>query len=238
MGISLIHETSLPGFTALQQNIILYLSISAMLHVLLTSMIVVRHLRHIRSMIRAGASTGAIGSYREDLIAFIEPNILYAIAYLLCMASVISGSSVRYIFGQVIDQVQVRTVFYYSLMRRNLGKLSSDHSGEQAIVPFLIIRHFANRRALAGQTIASGKIGSILSNGRRKSTCDDEPFFYEIPPRSMETNGKAPGEPGTGDKTYADEAPRKALDSPTSRLGSAYPDSIRFRTQGEADGWR
>ena len=202
MGILFLYETALPGFLTSQYtfglNVTLsYFSISLALNVLLTLMIVARLVWHSRNIRNAmGTSTGATGLYRAVVTMLVESYALYAVTFLLYIGPVFAGSSAQYIFGQVVGQVQVRTTFYHSLTRRNLGKPSSNHSRDQVIAPFLIILRVANRRALTSHTIASGNVGSIHFNSRGGSTGDDETSFDGNLSRSMEMNSEAPHELG------------------------------------------
>ena len=213
MGILFIYETALPGFLTSQYtfglNVTLsYFSISLALNVLLTLMIVARLVWHSRNIKNAmGTSTGATGLYKAVATMLVESYALYAVTFLLYIGPVFAGNSAQYIFGQVVGQVQVRTTFYFSLTRRNLGKLSSNHSRDQVIAPFLIILRVANRRALTSHTIASGNVGSIHFNSQGGFTGDDETSFDGNLSRSMEVNSEAPHELGAEAEIGIEETP-------------------------------
>ena len=92
-----------------------YLSICLPLTVLLTLMIVIRLVKHIRNVRKlTGASDGSSGlntAAAAVVTMLIESYALYAVALLLFIAPWAVESVYLYLFARVLCAVQVRTIF-------------------------------------------------------------------------------------------------------------------------------
>jgi hypothetical protein len=85
--------------------------------------------------------------------------------------------------------------------------LHSNYGDEQVIAPFLIILRVANRRALTGEAVASGNVGSIRFKSRGKSTGGDGTLSDGHPTSYVDPGGETTGEPGIGVETAIEEVP-------------------------------
>lgn len=128
MGILLIYQTSQPEssiWNTVAINFGLpYFSISLSLNILLTLMIVTRlalHSRNIRSAM--GAPAGASGLYETIITVLVESCAIYAVTSLLFVGSWGAKSHVADIFLPILAEIQVRTVFYFSLVPTTFGGL-------------------------------------------------------------------------------------------------------------------
>jgi hypothetical protein len=89
-----------------------YYSISISLNVLLTLMIVTRLVMYNRNVRNAmGAPAKAGGVYRTAVTLLVESCALYAVSYILFIASWAIGSPVSNIFLPILAETQVRVVF-------------------------------------------------------------------------------------------------------------------------------
>lgn len=123
-----------------------YITISFLLNVLLTLMIVTRlvwHRRNIRNAMGGAASAG--GLYKAIITVLVESSALYLIVSLLYVGPWAAKNPIQYIFIQILVQVQV-------------------------IAPFLITLRVADRRALTGEAVIAGNIGSIRFSSQGKPT--------------------------------------------------------------------
>ena len=84
--------------------------------------------------------------------------------------------------------------------------LLSNRDSAQVIAPYLIILRVANRRALTSDTV-SGTIVSTIHFQSPGPTDSDGSLPDGDPINSMEVNGEAPGELGTGTKDVIQEVP-------------------------------
>ena len=106
MGIMLVYVNS-----ELAPNIwasLGYLSISFSLNVLLTLMIVIRLILHVRNTRGAVGISGIGGFSKAIVIMLVESCALYAVSTLLVLGSVGAGSSVANFFVAILPQTQVR----------------------------------------------------------------------------------------------------------------------------------
>lgn len=87
-------------------------SVSLSLNVLLTVMIIVRLILHSRNLKNAmGATSRATRLYRAIVTMLIESCALYAITFLLFIATWRTGGPVLYIFDPILTETQVSVFF-------------------------------------------------------------------------------------------------------------------------------
>ena len=88
-----------------------YLSISISLNVLLTVMIVVRLIVHVRDIRTAmGGASGMGGLYKAFVTMLIESSALYAVSSLLTIVPWLVGDRAAIIFMPILNQTQVCTL--------------------------------------------------------------------------------------------------------------------------------
>jgi hypothetical protein len=183
-----------------------YFSISLVLNVLLTLMIIIRLIRHSKSVRNAmGAqAAGVTGLYKIIITMFIESSALYTTSYLLFIGPWGATNYAEYIFYPALANIQVRAVSTF----RHLGELLSDHDDKQVIAPFLIVLRVANRRALTGDTIVSGDLGSIHFKSQGESTDGDETLSNgRSTSLVVDQDGESSGELDVGTRTFIDDVP-------------------------------
>jgi len=158
-----------------------YYTISLSLAVLLTLMIVIKLVVHMRDFRKAiGASHGAGGLYTAIVTILIESYALYAVAFLMYIVPWALESSVTALLAKFLASVQV-------------------------IAPYLIILRVANRRAVTSDTI-TGTIGSIQFGSQ--GTTDGEGTLADGDyMSSTEVDGEAPGGLGVGTEGAVEEVP-------------------------------
>ena len=79
---------------------------------------------------------------------------------------------------------------------------SPDPSGIKVIAPLLIVLRVAKQRALTGDSIVSGNVGTMnFRNQGESSTGDDEIFAGEDPVPLMGVNGEISDDRGVGAST-------------------------------------
>ena len=194
MGIMLVYVNS-----ELAPNIwasLGYLSISFSLNVLLTLMIVIRLILHVRNTRGAVGISGIGGFSKAIVIMLVESCALYAVSTLLVLGSVGAGSSVANFFVAILPQTQVRAFLrprYLktgSLMRRRIG---------QVIAPLLIIQRVASGSAMTSSTITSRHLISFEARNRGVSTGGSVPLPGGVPISSVDSLGV--GSSDLGDET-------------------------------------
>ena len=181
-----------------------YYSICLSLNVVLTLMIVVRLVMHIRNIRKAtGASDGSSGLHTAAatvVMMLIESYALYAGILLASTISWAADSWVDTLFTGVVGTVQVCVVFPIPDV---LLVLLPNYGCAQVIAPYLIILRVAKRRAMTSELI-SGTAESIRFRSQA-STDGDGSLPDGDPLSSTEWNGEAAGEPGTGDENAIEE---------------------------------
>ena len=89
-----------------------YFSIALALNVLLTLMIATRLVLHVRSIRNVvTALDRATGLYKAIIATLVESGVLYAISFLLLVGPWVSRSTVHFVTGQILQEIQVRIVF-------------------------------------------------------------------------------------------------------------------------------
>ena len=89
-----------------------YNSISLSLNVILTLMVITRLIWHSRNIRKAiGASDTVVGSYTTIVTMLVESYALYAVVFLLYMATFAAQNSADFVFGGFLGSAQVRPIF-------------------------------------------------------------------------------------------------------------------------------
>ena len=202
MGIMLVHVNSELAGNAWAG--LSFLSISFSLNVLLTLMIVIRLILHVRNT-RAAVGISGIGGLSKAIITMlVESCALYAVSTLLVLGPLCSDdteSSIMSFFLHILAQAQVRTFPWPqylktgSLMRRRIG---------QVIAPLLIIQRVANKSALTGNNITSRHLSSFKVRSRGISTGGNITLPDRVPMSSVDGRGVDFGEFGDRDETTVD----------------------------------
>ena len=114
-GIGLIWTNTLPhGDSLLPQKWgNSYYSIGLALNIVLTLMLITRlalHNRNIRKTL--GTQNGADGLYKTIIAMFIESGVLYALSFVLLVATWAENSIAELVTLQILPEIQVRTIFY------------------------------------------------------------------------------------------------------------------------------
>lgn len=166
-------------------------------------MIVTRLVLHSRNVRKAmGTSNDTGGLHKAIATMLVESAGLYAVAFLLFIGTWGANSPAQFIFLPVIAEVQVR---HLSPTLHDQSARSSNHGGEQAIAPFLIILRVADRRALTSETIVSGNLGSIHFRSQGKSTVDDGTLPDDHHVSSTDADGEISQELGAGAESAIEE---------------------------------
>ena len=183
-----------------------YLSICLSLNILLTLMIVIRLIVHIRNIRNAaGASDGSAGLHTTVatvVMMLIESYALYAGVLLAYTIPWAVESWVVNLFAGLTGTVQVRVVF---IIPDALLVLLSNYGCAQVLAPYLIILRVAERRAMTSESI-SGTAESILFRSQG-STDGDGSLPGEDPVNAMEVNSEAAGEHIAIDENAIGEVP-------------------------------
>ena len=149
----------------------------------------------------------ASGLYKTIIIMFIESFALYAGFFVLFLGLWSSpGNYAQDTIFQILIQVQVRAILYFST-HQNLGNTLSDDL-EQVISPLLIVLRVANRSALTGDGITSGIACSIQFNNSQGESTDGEEGILDGNTTSVRaTNGGFLGEVDAGAENITGEVP-------------------------------
>lgn len=130
MGILLVwYQVSKPDCTIWGDdtiNVGTSYSISVSLNVLLTLMIVVRLIlfkRDVRNAMSTPVKVG--GLYNTVITMLVESSALYAVSFLLFIATWAAKNSVTYVFFPILAQAQVRAVFCIFLVCRSVGMFTN-----------------------------------------------------------------------------------------------------------------
>ena len=200
MGIVLVHANSELAVNAWAG--LVYLSISFSLNVLLTLMIIIRIVLHVRNT-RAAVGINGIGGLSKAIVTMlVESCALYAVSTLLVLGSLGAdngGSPITNFFLPILTQTQVRVSLrplYLKkggLMRRWIV---------QVIAPLLIIQRVANKSALTGNTIASRHLSSFKARSGGMSTGGNVTLPGGGPINSVDSLGVGSGD--LGDETTTD----------------------------------
>jgi hypothetical protein len=93
-----------------------YFAISLALNVLLTLMIVIRLIIHIKNVRKAMGvhAAGTIGLYRTVVTVFIESSALYTVTFLLYIGPWSALNYAQYLFFPPLAQIQVRAASTFS----------------------------------------------------------------------------------------------------------------------------
>ena len=181
-----------------------YYSICLSLNILLTLMIVVRLIMHIRNLRRAtGEGSNGLHTAATTVVTMlIESYALYAVALLLFIVPSSIGSWTFTLFNEVIGTAQVRVTLTFPNAQ---WYRSSNFDCTQVIAPYLIILRVAKRRAITSESI-SGAAESIRFRSQR-STDDDGSIPDSGTTNAMEANGETTGERVAGDENAIEEVP-------------------------------
>ena len=208
LGIANIYYSSGIRFytvTALNFNTS-YNSICLSLNILLTLMIVLRLVVHIRNIRNAtGASDGSSGLHTAAAtvaMMLIESYALYAGVLLAYTIPFALASWVVALFSGLIGTVQVRVVF---TIRDAVLVLPSNYGCTQVIAPYLIILRVAKRRAITSESI-SGTAESIRFRSQGSTDGDGSlPDGDRV--NATEVNSEAAGEHVAVDENVIEEVP-------------------------------
>ena len=183
-----------------------YNSISLSLNILLTLMIVIQLMVHIRNIRNAtGASNGSRGLHTATAtvaMMLIESYALYAGVLLAYTIPWAMDNWVDDLFSGVAGTVQVCVVF---TIPNAVQVLPSDYRCTQVIAPYLIILRVAKRRAMRSES-TSGTAESI--HFRSQGSTNGSGSLPDVDlANAAEVNAEAPGEPGVGDEYAIEEVP-------------------------------
>ena len=135
-GIAYIYEAMQPesGSVISQYYASLsYYSICVALNALLTLMIVIRLVLHIRNIRDAlGPSAGVGGLYTAIIAMLIESHAPYAIAFLLYIGPWATNSPIQYVFSPILCEMQVSAVLVFLWYTAIL---------EESFQPYLFLGH-------------------------------------------------------------------------------------------------
>ena len=183
-----------------------YYSICLSLNILLTFMIVLRLIVHIRNIRNAtGASDGYSGLHTAAatvIVILIESYALYAGVLLAYAIPLAMNSWVATLFSKVIGAVQVRALFPIS---DAVLVLLFNYGCTQVIAPYLIVLRVAKRRAMTSESISEVPESVHF---RSQGSMDDDGFLPGGDLTNVtEVNVEAPSEPGAGDEYAIEEVP-------------------------------
>ena len=183
-----------------------YNSICLALNVLLTLMIVVRLIVHIRNVRKAtetlDGSSGLHTATAAVVTMLIESYALYAGILLAYTIPYAVNNNVTTVFSGVICPVQVCVVF---TICDAVLVLSSNYGSTQVIAPYLITLRVAKRREITSESI-SGTVGSIRFRSQR-TTNGDGTLAYGDCTDATEVNDETVGEVVTWDENAIEELP-------------------------------
>ena len=208
IGILFVYQNSgmWPDTTTFGDFTTLYYSIAVSLNVLLTLMIVIRLIVHIRNIRKATGTSGFSGLHAAAttvVMMLIESYAIYAAALLLFIISWSVDSWASNIFNVVSGTAQVRALSTF--LQWVPWTLLFNHGCTQVIAPYLIIIRVAKQRALTSESI-SGSIGSIRFRSQGSADGDGS-LPDEDPTNTLGENSEAPGELATGDENAVEEIP-------------------------------
>ena len=183
-----------------------YYSICLSLNILLTLMIVLRFIVHMRNIRNATwASDGYSGLYTaaaSAVVILIESYALYAGVLLAYAIPLAMNSWVATLFSKVIGAVQVRALFPIS---DAVLVLPFNYGCTQVIAPYLIILRVAKRRAMTSESIS--EVPESVHFRSQGSMDDDRSLPGGDLTNVTEVNVEAPSEPGAGDEYAIEEVP-------------------------------
>ena len=183
-----------------------YNSICLSLNILLTFMIVIRlmgHIRNIRSATAASDGSGGLHTAAVTVVMMlIESYALYAGVLLAYITPYALDSWVVALFNGLIGTAQVRVVF---TIRDAALVLSSNQGCTQVIAPYLIILRVAKRRAMTNESI-SGTAESVRFRSQG-STDGGGSLPNGDPVNAAEVNREAAGERIAVDENAIEEVP-------------------------------
>ena len=182
-----------------------YSSICLSLNILLTLMIVIRlivHIRNIRNATKASDTGGLHTAAATVVMMLIESYALYAGVLLAYTISLAVDSWAVELFNTLTGAVQVRVVF---TIRDAVLVLLSNHGHTQVIAPYLIILRVAKRRAMTNESI-SGTAESIRFRSQG-STDGGGSLPDGDPVNATEGNSEPAGEHVAVDENAIEEVP-------------------------------
>ena len=182
-----------------------YSSICLSLNILLTLMIVIRlivHIRNIRNATKASDTGGLHTAAATVVMMLIESYALYAGVLLAYTISLAVESWAVELFNALTGAVQVRVVF---TIRDAVLVLPSNYSRTQVIAPYLIILRVAKRRAITGESI-SGTAESIRFRSQGSTDGDGSLPDGDLV-NATEVNSEAAGEHVAVDENAIEEVP-------------------------------
>ena len=178
-----------------------YYSICLLLNILLTLMIVIRLMVHIRSLGKAAVISGGSDQPHTAAATVItmltESYALYAAVLLSYVVSWGTHSLVLVLFSGAIGAIQVRSASDASDTLPNGGRT-------QVIAPYLITLRVAKRRAMTTESI-SGTAESILFRSQGSTADADGSLPDGDPVNSTEVNGETAREIVAGDESAIEE---------------------------------
>jgi hypothetical protein len=174
---------------------------SLALNVLLTLMVIARLVLHSRSLKSAlGPLASTNGLYKTILTMLVESFALYTVSFLLFIGSWSAKSYLVYTFFPILVETQVRAVLRPAVTLEHL----TDHFGEQAIAPLLIISQVINRSTFSSDA-SSGETGSIHFRSQRETARVYGTFVDENPMSLMGGHEEIADEPDVGLEVNMDE---------------------------------
>ena len=208
LGIARIfYGSRMSHYTVTETNIdTSYNTICLSLNILLTLMIVIRLMVHIRNIRNAtGASDGSGGLHAAAttvVMMLIESYALYAGVLPAYTIPYALDSWVATLFSGLIGTAQVRVVFPIG---DAVLVLPSNHGCTQVIAPYLIILRVAKRRAMTSESI-SGTAESIRFRSQG-STDGGGSLFDGDTVNETGVNSEAAGEYVSVDENAIEEVP-------------------------------
>ena len=172
-----------------------YLSISVSLNVLLTLMIVIRLVLHVRDTRAALGITGIGGLSKAIITMLIESCALYSASPLLVLGPMSANvNPIASFFIPILPAAQVRAFLQLDLrlcclIRRRIG---------QVIASLLIIQRVANKSALTSKTIVSGHLSTFKARSRGGTSCTSGPLPGGGPASWEDKRGVSSSELGVG----------------------------------------
>ena len=172
-----------------------YLSISVSLNVLLTLMIVIRLVLHVRDTRAALGITGTGGLSKAIITMLIESCALYSASSLLVLGPMSANvNPIASFFIPVLPAAQVRAFLQLDLrlcclIRRRIG---------QVIASLLIIQRVANKSALTSKTIVSGHLSTFKARSHGGTSCTSGPLPGGGPASWEDKRGVSSSELGVG----------------------------------------
>ena len=124
VGIACIYQYSVTNITASLN--IPYFSLSLALNVILTLMIVIRLLLHVRSTRKAMGVSGNGGFHSAIITMLIESCAIYSVSLVLIIGPLVAGHPIVYFFVFILPQTQVRSPLATTDLRTGFSDMRMD----------------------------------------------------------------------------------------------------------------